>query len=95
MVVGTDIKEGVVLAVVPTDKFVILAHKGEEATRASCALAVAQHLMEKPTARHYGVGAEEFERSGRLHLRTDDADEILLHGQFVDDNEHLLFDNDT
>ena len=95
MVVGTDIKEGVVLAVVPTDKFVLLAHKGEEATRASCTLAVAQHLVEEPTARHYGVGAEEFERSGRLHLRTDDADEILLHGQFVDDNEHLLFDNDT
>ena len=62
MVVGTDIKDGVVLTVVPANELVVLLDKREEAVAALAHLTAFLHLSQKPTTGDNGMSLKEFHR---------------------------------
>ena len=62
MVVGTDIKDGVVLTVVPANELVVLLDKREEAVVALAHLTAFLHLSQKPTTGDNGMSLKEFHR---------------------------------
>ena len=84
MVVGTDIKNGVVFAVVPSNQFVILLHKREESALLLAAFGTFHHLCQQPRARDNSVSLKQFDACRRTHLARNDTGEITLYGQFVD-----------
>ena len=90
MVVGANVEERVVVAVVPTYELAAVAHETEEAARITRVATAPLHLAQQPAARDDGVRLEQFERGVGIHFRTDDAFKILLSGQFVDDHNLLL-----
>ena len=95
MVVGADVEEDVVTAVVPADEFVGFMDEAEESLAVGGLLETAvEHLAEEPATRDDGMGLEEFEGGGGVHLGGDDALEIGLGGDFIDDGELLLVDDE-
>ena len=86
MVVGANVEDGMILAIVPFYQLVVLAYEREEAaaTGTSLLLVALLNLCQQPTARDDGVCLEQFEARCGTHLARYDALQIRLHGQFVD-----------
>ena len=84
MVIGTDIKNGMILAVVPADEFVILLDKREETVLMFTSLFTTTHLCQKPRTTDDCMGLQQFKTRRSLHLTGNDGGEILLDGQFID-----------
>lgn len=87
VVIGTDIKDGMVFTVVPTDKFIVLLDKREECPSAIVELLTFLHLRQKPGTGYYGMSLKELLRSRCRHLAGDDTREVTLYGEFVDGND--------
>ena len=93
MVVGADVEEGVVLAVVPADKDIyrffrdfrsfwsFWSSRGFQGYRGCLPVLKLGH---EPAARDDGVGFQELKGRTGVHLRRDDALQIFLDGNIVD-----------
>ena len=90
MVVGTDVEDGVVLAVVPADALTLAFDKGEERRRLACPFLATLHLGIEPTAGDDGSCLQKLERTTALHLAADDARQVILDGQDVDCHNLVL-----
>ena len=88
MVVGTDVEDGVVLAVVPTDAFALAFDEGEERRRLLGMFLPAKHLRIEPAAADDCRSLQELQRATALHLAADDACQVVFDGQDVDGNNH-------
>ena len=64
VVVGADIEDGMVFAVVPADELIVLTGEGEEAVGAFLMLLALLHLGEEPRTGNDGMGLEELGRRG-------------------------------
>ena len=84
MVVGTNIKDGMVFAVVPANELVVFLDKREEAVLLFLILLTATHLRQQPRTGDDGMSLEQLDASGSFHLAADNAGQILFDGQFVD-----------
>ena len=92
VVVGTDVEDGVILAVVPANEFVVLFHEREERVAASILqLASLLNLGQQPRTADDGVGLQQFERRRGRHLAGDDAGQVALDRQFVDGCDAVAF----
>ena len=80
MVVGAHVEKRVVLAVVPPYYLLAVGIGDRGSHRGSTAANLPQH----PTARYHGMGFEKFYRRGGIHLRRDDAPQVVLHIYMVD-----------
>ena len=83
MVVGTNIKNGVVFAVVPANQLVIFLHKREESTFLLIAVGTFFHLGKQPRARDNGMCLEQLDACRRTHLTRYDTGKIALNWQFI------------
>jgi hypothetical protein len=68
MVVGAYVEDGVVLAVVPSDKHVVLADEREEVVAALLRQPALLHLGQQPRPRDDGMGLEQLQTRGGAHL---------------------------
>ena len=84
VVVGTDVEDGVVFAVVPSYQFGVGTCEGEEVMPFECEFLAFLHLGIEPAAADDGGSLEEFEAAGVLHLTADDAGEVFFDGDAVD-----------
>ena len=84
MVVGTDVEDGMVLAVVPANKLVILLDEREESVLLLLVLLTALHLRQQPRTADNSMGLQQLDACRRLHLAGDDAGQVALYGQYVD-----------
>ena len=104
MVVGADIEDGMILAVVPADEFIVLLDEREEARASVIKLLAFLHLSQEPRTGDDRMGFQELLRGRGRHLAGDDTREVTLYGKFVDGNnliglnhqserarEHLVF----
>ena len=95
MVVGTDIEELVVFAVVPADNLGIggdhLAGCGELFLVEVLAFL---DLGEEPATRDDGVRLEELDGRVGVHLGGDDADEVFLDGEDIDGGDLVVVDDE-
>ena len=87
MVVGTDVEEFVVLAVVPTQVFSRFFPGGKRRRRRLGKAAF--DLRQQPTSRDDGMGFEKLRRRIGIHLRGNDAGQISLHIDLVDGDDAL------
>ena len=94
MVVGTDIKDGMVFSIVPTDALAFAFHESEEWSWLLGMLLSPLHLGIEPTSRDDGGGFQELERATALHLAADDACQVILDGQDVDGDDFVLIDHE-
>ena len=90
VVVGTDVEDGVVLAVVPTDAFAFALDEREERRWLPGSFLTTLHLGIEPTAADDGSSLQELERTTALHLAADDARQVILDGQDVDCHNLVL-----
>ena len=95
VVVGTDIEDGVILAVVPADEFIVLSREREEAIGTLLMLLALGHLGEEPRTRDDRMGLEELGGRGGRHLAGDDAGQVALYGQVVDGHNLIGLDHDA
>ena len=93
VVVGADVEDGVVFAVVPSNERVVGFLEGEEIVLGPL-LAMLQ-LGQQPRAGDDGMSLEEFHRRSGTHLAGDDALEILFDGQFVDGTDLVGLDDES
>ena len=84
VVVGADVEDGVVLAVVPAYESVVFLDKGEKVVARLSHLAALLHLCQEPRAGDDGMGLEQLEARRGAHLARDDALEVSLYGQLID-----------
>ena len=94
MVISTDIKDGMVVTVVPAYQLILFLDKGEESTRLRILTAVL-HLSEQPTAGNNSMCFEKLYRRSGFHLTGNDTDQILLHRQFVDGTDLVGLDHNS
>ena len=94
VVVGTDVEDGMVFAVVPADDLIIFLDEGEEAVVAVLVTLALLHLCQEPGTGDDGVGLEELDGGGGGHLAGDDAGEITFDGQLVDGYDLIGLDHD-
>ena len=94
VVIGTDVEDGVVFAVVPTDTLAFAFDESEEGRSLLGMLLSPLHLGIEPTSRDDGGGFQELERATALHLATDDACQVVLDGQDVDGDDFVLIDHE-
>ena len=93
MVVGTNVEDGMVFTVVPADALSFAFDEGEEWCRTVCPFLTALHLGIKPTAGNDCCSLQELQRTTAFHFTADDTLQIILHGQNVDGNNLVFFDN--
>ena len=94
VVVGADIVDGVVFAVVPADDLIFLLDEREETVAAVLMTAALLHLCQEPGTGDDGVGLEELGGGRGRHLTGDDTREVALHGEFVDGHDLIGLDDD-
>ena len=108
MVVGADIEAAMVVVVEPLDEFVGCclalaaqagvevgndrrkaekAFRGAEAPRPPC-----RHLGKNPGTGYYCVSLEEFQRSRRLHLGRNHAQQVILNPDYIYSHDLSLLD---
>ena len=80
MVIGTDIEDGMVVAVVPADELIVFLDEREEVVGTILVLAAFLYLGQQPRTADDGMGLEEFGRGSGRHLAGDDAGQITLNG---------------
>ena len=68
VVVGTYIKDGMILAVVPADKLLVTLSKREEVVATAFVLFAFLNLCQQPRTRDNGVGLEELNTRGAAHF---------------------------
>src|SRR5574344_282852 len=87
MVIGTHIKTGVSLTVIPTNDAALpqLLMKSLSTSRH---LLTMIHHDQQPTARDDSMCLQEFERGIGTHLTADDTGEIGLHRHHIDSTHH-------
>ena len=95
MVVGTDIEDRMVVAIVPTNQLVIFLDKREERRPTLLLSLTFGHLCQEPRTGDHCVGFEEFQRSRCRHLAGNDTREITLYGQLVDSHNLIGLDHQT
>ena len=84
VVVGADVEDLVVLAVVPANELIVLLNEREEAVLPVVQLLTLLHLSQQPRPADDGMGLQQLDAAGGLHLAGDDADQVFLDGQQVD-----------
>ena len=84
MVIGTDIEDGMVFAVIPANELIVLLDEREETVFPLTTLLSPTHLCQKPRTADNGMGFQQFETCRGLHLAGDDRCQILLNRQLVD-----------
>ena len=95
MVVGTDIKDGVVFTIVPANDLIVFLDKREETVGSVFVTTAFFHLGEYPGARDDRMGLKELKGCRGRHLAGDDTHEVSLERQFVDGNNLIGFDHDV
>ena len=96
VVVGTDIKQGMVLTVVPAKQLVLLLHKREEIIILALAtLGTFLDLIEQPRTGDDGMRLQQFGRRGGTHLTGNHTLQVLFHRQFVDSQHLISLDHQT
>ena len=90
VVVGANIENRVIFAVVPTDEFIVCLCEREEIMAAGSHRLPFLHLCKEPTAADDGRCFQEFHRAGGTHLAADDTGQVILHVDDVDSHDFLF-----
>ena len=95
MVIGTDVEDGMVLTIVPTDELIVFLDKREEVVLLLLVLHTTTHLRQQPRARNHRMRFQQLDTSSSLHLAADNTGQILLYGQFVDSRNLIGLNHQT
>ena len=95
VVIGTHIKEGMVLTVVPANQRILLLGEREEIVAALSHLSALLHLRQQPRTRNHGMRLQQFETRCGTHLAADYTLQIALHRQFVDGIDLIRFHHEA
>ena len=95
MVVGTDIEDAVVLAVVPAYDFLVRLGEGEEARTLVLQCLALMYLSQQPAAADDRRRLHELHGAVGIHLAGYYACQVLLHGQYVDGHYLVLVHHQT
>ena len=95
MVICTNIKDGMVFAIVPADEHIFLLGEREEIITTFCNIPMLLHLRQKPGTGDNGMCLQKFETGSGTHLTTDYTLQILLYRQFVDGTNLIRLDHET
>jgi len=92
MVIGTDIKKGMILPVPPFDPFLFGTHFAGIGYVLPLFYSLPLfYLRKQPAARYDGVGLKVFKGTGGTHFRGNDTDQVIFQGKYIHSANHAIF----
>ena len=95
MVVSTYIKNGMILAVVPTDNLLVSLGKGKERLMFLSQGFALLYLCQQPASAYYCGSLQELYWAVCIHLAGNNAGQVVLYRQHVDGHNLILMYHQT